>query len=164
MRWARMVVAKVILFSITPAMGQAAGMMPDAPSHSAAMVVHNAPGSAMVTRPPRIVDWSFVAGHAAYAGAAAFDNWETARGLGNCAWEGNPDLGRNPSAKRIAIHGFAEVSAVTAGDYLLKWYGIRHGSPRWLNMLSGELGAGIGTGKHLQGGMQWVRLCKGGGR
>lgn len=108
----------------------------------------------------RIFDWSFVAGHAVYAGASAFDGYETARNLGTCAFEGNPDLGPNPSMKALAIHHAVEFGAVLAGDAALKWIGKRQGIPRWLNAVAGNMAAAIGTGKHLQGGMQWVRLCR----
>lgn len=123
------------------------------------MLVHNYPDRAIPERQDRIVDWSFVLGHAIYGASNAFDNWETQRYLGTCAWEGNPDLGRNPSARAQAIHGAVEFGAVVGGDLLLKWWGRKAGVPRWANMLGGNLGSAIGTGKHLRGGMQWIRLC-----
>lgn len=106
-----------------------------------------------------IVDWSFVLGHGIYAGATAFDNYQTAKNLGSCAFEGNPDLGRNPSNRDIAVHASVEFAAVVAGDLLIRWYGARHDIPRWLNMAGGNLGSSIGAGKHIRGGMQWVNLC-----
>lgn len=126
------------------------------------MIVHNYPNriNKRDADRERIVDWSFVLGHGIYAGATAFDNYQTAKNLGTCAFEGNPDLGRNPSNRDIAVHASVEFAAVVAGDLLIRWYGSRHGIPRWLNMAGGNLGSAIGTGKHVRGGMQWVNLCR----
>jgi len=121
------------------------------------MIVHNTPSHHAGEE--RIIDWSFVLGHGIYAGAIAFDNYQTAKNLGTCAFEGNPDLGRNPSNRDIAVHASVELGAVVAGDLLIRWYGSRHGIPRWLNIAGGNLGSAIGTGKHIRGGMQWVNLC-----
>lgn len=124
------------------------------------MQVHNTPSEVRTRNEQRIVDWSFVLGHAIYGAATAFDNYETQKYLGTCAYEGNPDLGRTPTAQKQAIHAFVEASAVTAGDYLLKWFGRRQGVPRWMNSISGNIAATIGTAKHTRAGMQWVNLCK----
>ena len=110
-------------------------------------------------KPQRIFDWSFITVHAVYAGSNAFDNYETQRHLGVCAWEGNPDLGRNPTPKAQAIHGLVEFGAVVTGDALLKWYGRHEEMPRWLNILTGSTAAAIGTYKHTHAGMEWVNLC-----
>ena len=122
---------------------------------SVLILVALAPAQTLPEAPQRILDWQFVSAHAVYGASNAFDNYVTQRGLG-CAFEGNPDLGRNPSARAQAIHGLVEFSAVVAGDAAFKWFGRRQGIPRWLNSLGGNLGAFIGTGKHLQGGLAWV--------
>jgi hypothetical protein len=110
-------------------------------------------------KPQKILSWDFLAVHAVYGASNAFDNYETQRHLGVCAFEGNPDLGRTPTAKAQAIHGAVEFAAVVAGDALLKWYGRHQGIPRWLNSVGGSSFAIIGLTKHTHAGMQWVNLC-----
>jgi len=163
------VIIVVVLVLVATSHGE---VLPDAPHLSARqpietygpnerMIVHNHPNgiNKRDADKERIVDWSFVLGHGIYAGATAFDNYQTAKNLGTCAFEGNPDLGRNPSNRDIATHASVEFAAVVAGDLLIRWYGTRHGIPRWLNMAGGNLGSAIGTIKHARGGMQWVNLC-----
>lgn len=123
--------------------------------------VHNYPNRRIVEADRnRIFDWSFILGHGIYAGSLAFDSYETARNVGTCASEGNPDLGTDPGNRRLVVHGLVEFGAVLAGDALIKWAGRRNNVPRWLNTSVGVMAAGIGTAKHLNGGMQWVRLCQ----
>jgi hypothetical protein len=133
----------------------------DGPFEGENAVVHNLPSAAAPPRQDRIFDWSFILGHGIYAGSSAFDSYETAKNLGSCAFENNADLGRNPSNKSLAVHGAVEFSAVLAGDALIKWAGQKNHVPRWLNQPLGLMAAGIGTGKHLKGGMDWVKNCKG---
>jgi|SRR6266850_1545746 len=121
------------------------------------MLVHNTPSHQAGRE--RIVDWSFLMGHGVYAGSLAFDSYETAKNVGTCAMEGNPDLGTDPGNKRLVIHGLVEFGAVVAGDALIKWAVQRNNVPRWFVRPLGVMAAGIGTGKHIRGGMQWVRLC-----
>jgi len=116
-------------------------------------------GQEIPNHPQRLIDWSFVTTHAVYGAANAFDGYETARHVGVCAAEGNPDLGPNPTSKSIAIHSAVEFGAVVTGDLLLKWWGRHQGVPRWLNNSFSSVGAGIGTFKHIRGGSQWVSLC-----
>jgi hypothetical protein len=121
-------------------------------------VVHNSPSSLKPER-LRLFDWQFVVAHGVYGASAAFDNYITARNVGTCAFEGNPDLGRLSTSKAIAIHGATEFALVVAADVALKWLGRRNGVPRWANELGGNVGAFIGTAKHIRGGTQWVELC-----
>jgi len=134
-----------------------ASELPDAPHLSMRQpvtpdpnVVHNTPSYA--PKPPRNLDWRFLTTHGIYAGSVAFDGLVTAKGLGRpCGLvEGNSDLGQNPSAKKIAIHGLVEFSAVTTMDYLFKRTRIPGLS---------YIGASIGTVKHVHGGTQWVKDC-----
>jgi hypothetical protein len=122
------------------------------------MVVHNTPSLATDDKRDRIFDWQFLVVHGVYGASVAFDDYATARGLGQpCGFEeGNPDLGRNPTVGRIAVHGAVEFGMVVAGDAALKWFGRRQGLPHWLNGVGGSLAAAIGTRKHLRGGLAWV--------
>ena len=123
------------------------------------MIVHNTPGRAVADKPNRIFDWQFMAVHGVYGAAVAFDDYVTIRGLGpTCPFvEGNPDLGPNPSAKSVAIHGAVEFASVVVGDALLKWYGRRTDAPQWVQHMLGSVAAAIGTGKHLHGGYLWTQ-------
>jgi hypothetical protein len=121
-------------------------------------VVHNSPSLFSPER-PKLFDWPFVVAHGVYGASVAFDTYVTARNVGTCAFEGNPDLGRSPTTKAIAIHGTTEVALVVAADVALKWLGRRNGVTRWVNELGGNIGAFIGTAKHIRGGTQWVKLC-----
>jgi len=120
--------------------------------------VHNLPDAPSQTQ-KRIFDWSFITGHAIYGASVAFDDYVTARNVGTCAFEGNSDLGRLPSSKAIAIHGAVEFTAVVAVDAAFKWFGRQQGVPHWLNKTGGNIGAIIGTSKHVHGGYQWITLC-----
>jgi hypothetical protein len=120
-------------------------------------VLHDYPSS--FKRRPRLVDWQFIVAHGVYGASVAFDNYVTARNVGTCAFEGNPDLGRLPSSKAIAIHAATEVALVVVADVGLKWLGRRNEVPRWVNELGGNMSALIGTAKHVRGGTQWVKLC-----
>jgi hypothetical protein len=112
-----------------------------------ANIVHNSPSR----RPesPRNLDWRFLTAHGVYAGAVVFDDLITMKGLGRpCGFvEGNNELGPNPTAKSMAIHGLVEFAAVTTMDYFLKRTRVPGLS---------YIGAGIGTAKHLHGGIQWL--------
>lgn len=121
-------------------------------------VVHNSPSSFKSER-PKLFDWHFVVAHGVYGASVAFDNYVTALNVGTCAFEGNADLGRLPTSKAIAIHGATEFALVVTADVALKWLGRRNGVPRWVNELGGNVGAFIGTAKHVHGGTQWVKLC-----
>lgn len=123
------------------------------------MVVHNRPNPVRTDKQPRIFDWSFALGQAVYAGSLAFDSYETAKNVGVCASEGNPDLGTDPGNKRLVVHGLIEFGAVLGGSAFIKWAGQRNHSPRWLNNSLGLLAPAIGTVKHVRGGLDWVRLC-----
>jgi hypothetical protein len=147
-----------------------AGTLPDSPgtvrgqivetySQDQRMVVHNRPSAVQTAKQSRIFDWSFVLGQAVYAGSLAFDSYETAKNVGTCASEGNPDLGSDPGNRRLVVHGVIEFSAVLAGSALIKWAGQRNNVPRWLNSSLGLLAPTIATAKHVKGGMDWVRLC-----
>jgi hypothetical protein len=121
---------------------------PNAPSADyEANIVHNSPSYA--PEPPRNLDWRFLTAHGVYAGAVIFDDLITMKGLGRpCGFvEGNSDLGPNPSAQKMAIHGLVEFAAVTTMDYFLKRTHVPGLS---------YIGAGIGTAKHLHGGIQWL--------
>jgi hypothetical protein len=121
-------------------------------------VVHNSP-SAFKPEKSRLFDWRFLTAHGVYGASAVFDDYVTARNVGTCAFEGNPDLGRLPTSKAIAMHSAVEFALVVAGDAAVKWLGQRNDVPRWVNGLGGNLGAFIGTAKHVRGGAQWVKLC-----
>lgn len=142
---------KTVLAFLLLFVGMAAAQITDT-------TVHNLPDAPSHTQ-EKIFDWSFITGHAIYGTSVVFDGYITARNVGACAFEGNPDLGRLPSSKAIAVHGAVEFAAVVAGDALLKWYGRRQGIPPWINKLGGNIGAIIGTAKHTHGGYQWVKLC-----
>jgi hypothetical protein len=131
----------------------------DGPFEGENAVVHNLPSYAAPPRQDRIFDWSFILGHSIYAGASAFDSYETAKHVGVCASEGNPDLGSDPSNRRLIVHGVIEFGAALAGDALIKWAGQKNRVPRWLNQPLGLVAAGVGTAKHVKGGMDWVNLC-----
>jgi hypothetical protein len=124
------------------------GNPPNAPSAAyEANIVHNSPSYA--PEPPRNLDWRFLTAHGVYAGSVIFDDLITMKGLGRpCGFvEGNSDLGPNPSAQKMAIHGLVEFAAVTTMDYFLKRTHVPGLS---------YIGAGIGTAKHLHGGIQWL--------
>jgi hypothetical protein len=87
-------------------------------------VVHNSPSLYLPER-PRLFDWPFLVAHGVYGASVAFDAYVTARNVGTCAVEGNPDLGRLPTSKAIAIHGATEVGLVVAADVAMKWLGRR---------------------------------------
>ncbi len=134
----------VQLSRITPA----ANPLPAAPSANYdPNVVHNSPSYAPEST--RNLDWRFLTAHGVYAGAVIFDDLITMKGLGRpCGFvEGNSDLGPNPTAKSMAIHGLVEYAAVTTMDYFLKRTRVPGLS---------YIGAGIGTAKHLHGGIQWL--------
>lgn len=122
------------------------------------VLVHNSPSS-FKPENPRIFDWQFLTAHGVYGASVVFDDYVTARNVGTCAFEGNPDLGRLPTSKAIALHGAVEFALVVAGDVAMKWLGRRNRVPRWANELGGNLGAIIGTAQHVHGGAQWVKLC-----
>jgi hypothetical protein len=121
-------------------------------------LVHNSPSS-FKTEKSRLVDWQFLTVHGIYGASVVFDDYVTARNVGTCAFESNPDLGRLPTPKAIALHGAVEFAVVVAGDVAMKWLGRRNGVPGWANQLGGSLGAIIGTARHVHGGTQWVKLC-----
>lgn len=126
-----------LLFCVTCALGS---NLPNAPSQ-------------------RIFDWSFITGHTVYGLSVAGDDYLTQHNLYSCAFEGNPDLGRTPTAKAQAIHGLVEFGAVVTADALFKWFGRHQGVPKWVNMVGGNLGATIGTVKHSHAMAQWVNIC-----
>jgi hypothetical protein len=121
-------------------------------------LVHNSPSS-FKPETSRIVDWQFLTAHGIYGASVVFDDYVTARNVGTCAFESNPDLGRLPTPKAIAFHGAVEFAVVVAGDAAMKWLGRRNSVSRWVNELGGNLGAIIGTARHVHGGTQWVKLC-----
>ena len=121
-------------------------------------IVHNSPSSFKPEK-SRLFDWQFFTAHGLYGASVAFDDYVTARNVGRCAFEGNPDLGRLPTSKAIAVHGAVEFALVVAGDTAVKWLGQRNRIPGWMNELGGNLAAFIGTAKHVHGGAQWVNLC-----
>ncbi len=134
----------VRLTPVTPA----ANAAPNVPAADyEANIVHNSPSHEPVSQ--RNLDWRFLTAHGVYAGAVIFDDLITMKGLGRpCGFvEGNNDLGPNPTAKSMAIHGLVEFAAVTTMDYFLKRTHVPGLS---------YVGAGIGTAKHLHGGIQWV--------
>jgi hypothetical protein len=123
-------------------------IQPNPPSTDAeANVVHNSPSHK--PEAAKNLDWRFLTAHGVYAGAVTFDDLITMKGLGRpCGFvEGNSDLGPNPTAKSMAIHGLVEFAAVTTMDYFLKRTRVPGLS---------YIGAGIGTAKHLHGGFQWL--------
>jgi hypothetical protein len=136
-----------------------AGTFPDSPGATRSAIVeyevHNAP--AKIQRDSPVVDWSFLAVHSAYASALVFDDLMTSRGVSHGCAEANPDLGPRPSTKQLAVHGAIEFGFVVAGDVGLKALGKHLGAPAWLSRTFGSLGAAIGTGKHIQGGIAWTR-------
>jgi hypothetical protein len=132
--------------------------MPPAATYAQYELVDNSPSSFKPEK-PRIFDWQFLTAHGVYGASVAFDDYVTARNVGTCAFEGNPDLGRLPTSKAVAFHGAVEFALVVAGDVALKWLGRRNRVPRWANELGGNLAAIIGTAQHVHGGAQWVKLC-----
>ena len=131
---------------LTPA--PAANIQPNPVTTDAeANIVHNSPSHAPES--PRNLDWRFLTAHGVYAGAVVFDDLITMKGLGRpCGFvEGNNELGPNPTARSMAIHGLVEFAAVTTMDYFLKRTRVPGLS---------YIGAGIGTAKHLHGGIQWL--------
>lgn len=121
--------------------------LPDAP-YMSATTVHNSPASFDHPRVQRSLDWRFISAHGIYASALVFDDLVTIRGVSHGCAEANPDLGPRPTGKQLAIHGAIEFAAVTAMDYLLKRTHVPGLS---------YVGVGIGTLKHVRGGVEWVR-------
>jgi len=97
---------------------------------------------------PRNLDWRFVAAHAIYAGALAFDLRETSVGVGHGCEEASSNLGPFPSNGRLVAVGSLEFGLVTTMDYLLKRTRVPGLS---------YVGAAIGTFKHARGGYAWTR-------
>jgi hypothetical protein len=132
---------------LTP-VAPAANIQPNPTStDNEANIVHNSPSR--ILESPKNLDWRFLTAHGVYAGAITFDDLITMKGLGRpCGFvEGNNELGPNPTAKSMAIHGLVEFAAVTTMDYFLKRTRVPGLS---------YIGAGIGTAKHLHGGFQWL--------
>jgi hypothetical protein len=95
-------------------------ILPDAPhlqmrpaaTYAQYELVNNSPSS-FKPEESRIFDWQFLTAHGVYGASVAFDDYVTARNVGTCAFEGNPDLGRLPTSKAVALHGAVEFALGT---------------------------------------------------
>lgn len=118
----------------------------DGPFEGENGLVHNSP--AFAQKPARNLDWRFLAAHGVYASALAFDLMLTKQGVSHGCEEASQALGPYPGTGRIVGYGLGEFAAVMTLDYLLKRTHVTGLS---------YIGAGIGTFKHVRGGMAWTR-------
>lgn len=112
--------------------------------------------------PPRVPIWDkkMWAANIVFAGAIIFDVESTHQGIAHhrCV-EGNTDLSKKPSRGELYgnnLEVFIPIVVMAASGALA---GRSAHLPRWAWKAMGYIGPGIGTFKHLSGGIHWYTRC-----
>ena len=112
----------------------------------------DAPSSLTPNTWKKTLDWKFATVHGIYFGAMMFDQHETLRGEAmGCALEQGDPTPYYAHRGDLMKKNLPYFAGITVVDMLLRKVGVP---------IAWVAGPAVATTKHIQGGINWIHLCK----